>query len=47
MSNVVVSKNNVKRLLKDVAEVLKNPLNSNGIYYVHDEMDYRSRRYSL
>jgi ubiquitin-conjugating enzyme E2 Z len=39
MSNVVVSKNNVKRLLKDVAEVLKNPLNSNGIYYVHDEMN--------
>jgi len=26
-----------KRLLKDVADVLKNPLISNGIYYIHDE----------
>ena len=39
MSNVVISKNNIKRLLKDVAEVIKNPLNKEGIYYVHDESD--------
>lgn len=39
MSNFVISKKNLKRLLKDVAEVLKNPLNEEGIYYVHDEAD--------
>ena len=39
MSNVVISKNNIKRLLKDVAHILKNPLNNQGIYYVHDEQD--------
>lgn len=39
MSNFVISKKNLKRLLKDVAEVLKNPLNDEGIYYVHDESD--------
>ena len=26
-----------KRLLKDVANILKNPLNNEGIYYKHDE----------
>ena len=39
MSNFVISKKNLKRLLKDVAEVIKNPLNNEGIYYVHDETD--------
>jgi len=39
MSNFVIPKKNLKRLLKDVAEVLKNPLHSNGIFYVHDEQD--------
>ena len=39
MSNFVISKKNLKRLLKDVAEIIKNPLNDEGIYYVHDETD--------
>lgn len=39
MSNFVISKKNLKRLLKDVAEIIKNPLNNDGIYYVHDETD--------
>jgi ubiquitin-protein ligase len=28
---------NVSRLLKDVRQIMKNPLNQNGIYYEHDE----------
>mgnify|MGYP003325361609 CR=1 FL=1 len=39
MSNFVISKKNLKRLLKDVAEIIKNPLNNEGIYYVHDDTD--------
>lgn len=39
MSNVIISKNNIKRLLKDVATILKNPLSAQGIYYTHDESD--------
>jgi len=37
MSNFIISKKNLKRLLKDVAEIIKNPLTDEGIYYVHDE----------
>lgn len=32
-----VSKNSVKRLLRDVASVIKNPLVEQGIYYIHNE----------
>lgn len=28
---------NITRLLKDVRQIMKNPLNENGIYYAHDE----------
>ena len=28
-----------KRLLKDVKDILKNPLTSHGIYYIHDEQN--------
>jgi ubiquitin-conjugating enzyme E2 Z len=28
---------NHKRLLKDIVDVIKNPLEDNGIYYIHDE----------
>ena len=28
-----------KRILRDVKDVLKNPLANDGIYYVHDEDD--------
>ena len=38
MSNKIMrSGNSIKRLLKDVADIMKAPLVQNGIYYVHDE----------
>jgi len=33
----VITKSSQKRLLKDVVELLKNPLSDQGIYYLHDE----------
>ena len=35
----IISKNTITRLLKDVKEIIKNPLIDNGIYYKHDETD--------
>ena len=32
-----VSPETVKRLARDVRQLLKSPLTSNGIYYIHDE----------
>merc|ERR1712166_354126 len=32
-----MNKINQKRLLKDIVDVIKNPLIDNGIYYIHDE----------
>ena len=32
-----MKKTNQKRLLKDVVDIIKNPLEDNGIYYKHDE----------
>jgi len=32
-----ISKESIHRLVKDVSYIMKNPLNDNGIYYVHDE----------
>lgn len=37
--NVVITQDTVKRLLKDVRHIMKNPLNDNGIYYAHDSDD--------
>lgn len=34
-----ISKETVSRLLKDVKQILKNPLTDNGIYYIHDDTD--------
>ena len=34
---VFISKNTQKRLLKDVVDIMKNNLSSQGIYYLHDE----------
>ena len=36
-NTVVITKETIKRLLKDVKEMMKNPLDNNGIYYKHDE----------
>jgi ubiquitin-protein ligase len=34
---ITISKETIKRLLKDVKEMMKEPLDSHGIYYKHDE----------
>jgi ubiquitin-conjugating enzyme E2 Z len=39
MSNNFVSKDCIQRLIKDVKDIIKNPLEDNGIYYKHDEED--------
>jgi len=36
---VSISKESVTRLLKDVRQIMKNPLTDNGIYYIHDDED--------
>ena len=36
---VVISKETTKRLIKDIRDVVRHPLNDNGIYYIHDELD--------
>jgi ubiquitin-conjugating enzyme E2 Z len=35
----VLTKDTINRLLRDVKQVIKNPLTENGIYYVHDDED--------
>jgi ubiquitin-protein ligase len=35
----VINKETIKRLLKDVRQIIKHPLTDNGIYYSHDESD--------
>jgi ubiquitin-protein ligase len=34
-----ISKETITRLLNDVKQIIKNPLNDNGIYYIHDDTD--------
>jgi ubiquitin-protein ligase len=38
-NNIVISKQSIQRLLKDVRDIIKNPLNENGIFYIHDDED--------
>ena len=40
MSNFVISKKNLQRLLKDVAEVLKNPLNEEHMLSLLSQVEY-------
>ena len=35
----VITNETIKRLLKDVKQIIKHPLTDNGIYYIHDEDD--------
>lgn len=35
--NKIITSENIKRLAKDVRQIKKNPLTSNGIFYHHDE----------
>ena len=37
--STILKKETISRLLKDVKDIMKNPLTDNGIYYVHDETD--------
>ena len=37
MSTIHVTQDCVKRLLSDIKEIMKNPLNDHGIFYKHDE----------
>ena len=37
--NQTISRESVQRLLKDVKNIIQNPLTSNGIYYIHDNTD--------
>lgn len=39
MTSIVVSKETVHRLLKDVKQIIKSPLTEHGIHYHHDEED--------
>jgi len=34
-----ITKETISRLLKDVKQIMKNPLTENGIYYAHDDSD--------
>lgn len=35
----IISKDSINRLLKDLKDIIKNPLIDNGIYYQHDDED--------
>lgn len=37
--NIIVTKETINRLIKDIKQIMKNPLTDNGIYYVHDDTD--------
>lgn len=39
MSNQFITKESITRLLRDVKQILKNPLTEQGIYYIHDDND--------
>ena len=38
-SDIIITKETINRLIKDVKQIMKNPLTDNGIYYVHDDTD--------
>jgi ubiquitin-conjugating enzyme E2 Z len=38
-SNIVISRESISRLIKDITYIRKNPLIDNGIHYIHDEVD--------
>jgi ubiquitin-conjugating enzyme E2 Z len=35
----IISKESINRLLKDIKNIIKNPLTEQGIYYIHDDAD--------
>lgn len=38
-NDIIVTKETINRLIKDIKQIMKNPLTDNGIYYVHDDTD--------
>ena len=39
MSSLIIKKETIQRLIKDVKNLINNPLTDHGIYYSHDETD--------
>ena len=37
MSEILISKESISRIIKDIRDIRKNPLEEHGIYYIHDE----------
>ena len=37
--SIIISKETINRLLKDIKQIIKNPLVDQGIYYIHDDTD--------
>ena len=37
--SIIISKESIHRLLRDVKHIIQNPLTDNGIYYKHDDED--------
>lgn len=37
--STIITKETISRLLRDVKQIIKNPLTENGIYYIHDDTD--------
>lgn len=37
--SIIIKKQTINRLLKDIKQIIKNPLTDQGIYYVHDDTD--------
>ena len=38
-STKIITNETIRRLLKDVKQIMKHPLTDNGIYYIHDDTD--------
>src|SRR6056300_1204053 len=36
-NNIIVSKETINRLVKDVKDIMKNPLTDHGVHYIHDD----------
>lgn len=39
-NNITVSKDTIKRLVKDIKDIKKNPLETDGIFYKHDDENF-------
>jgi ubiquitin-conjugating enzyme E2 Z len=40
INDIYISKETIKRLIKDVKDIRKNPLEDDGIYYKHDDTNF-------